>query len=59
MEGLGFTVESQVPSTRPYTGRYTYRATHVWEFPKIRGTLLGVLIIRIIIFWGLHWGPLI
>ena len=27
-------------------------------FPKIRGTLLGVLIIRIIVFWGLYWGPL-
>ena len=31
----------------------------IWGFPKIRGTLLGVLIIRIIVFWGLHWGPLI
>ena len=28
-------------------------------FPKIRGTILGVLIIRIIVFWGLYWGPLI
>ena len=28
-------------------------------FPKIRGTVLGVLIIRTIVFWGLHWGPLI
>ena len=28
-------------------------------FPKIWGTLLGVPIIRIIIFWGLYWGPLI
>ena len=28
-----------------------------WGFPKIRGTFLGVPIIRIIIFWGLHWGP--
>ena len=30
-----------------------------WGFPEIRGTLLGVPIIRIIIYWGLHWGPLI
>ena len=30
-----------------------------WGFPKIRGTLSGIPIIRIIIFWGLHWGPLI
>ena len=25
--------------------------------PKIRGTFLGVPIIRIILFWGLYWGP--
>ena len=25
-------------------------------FPKIRGTLLGVPIIRTIVFWGLYWG---
>ena len=30
-----------------------------WGFPKIRGTLLGVPVIRIIIFGGLYWGPLI
>ena len=30
-----------------------------WGFPKIRGTLLGVPIIRIIVFGGLYWGPLI
>ena len=28
-------------------------------FPKIRGTILGVPIIRTIVFWGLYWGPLI
>ena len=31
----------------------------IWGFPKIRGTLLGVPIIRTIVFWGLYWGPLI
>ena len=31
----------------------------IWEFPKIRGTLLGVPITRTIVFWGLYWGPLI
>ena len=31
----------------------------IWEFPKIRGTIWGVPILRIIVFWGLHWGPLI
>ena len=29
-----------------------------WEFPKIRGTLFGVPIVRtlIVIFLGLYWG---
>ena len=27
--------------------------------PKIRDTILGVPIIRIIVFWGLYWGSLI
>ena len=31
----------------------------IWEFPEIRGTILGVPIIRTIIFCGLYWGPLI
>ena len=30
-----------------------------WGFPKIRGTILGVPIIRTIVFRGLYWGPLI
>ena len=30
-----------------------------WDFPKIRGTLLGVSIIRTIVFGGPYWGPLI
>ena len=29
----------------------------LWEFPKIKGTFLGVPILRIIIFWVLYWGP--
>ena len=28
----------------------------MWGFPKIRGTILGVLIFRIIVYWGLYWG---
>ena len=28
-------------------------------FPKLGSTFLGVPIIRIIIYWGLYWGPLI
>ena len=31
----------------------------IWGFPKIRGTLLGVTIIRLVVFWGLFWGPLV
>ena len=30
-----------------------------WGFPKIRGTIMGVPIIRIIVYWGLYWGTLI
>ena len=30
-----------------------------WGFPKIRGTILGVPIIKTIVFWVLYWGPLI
>ena len=35
----------------------TEPAAHIWGFPKIRGIILGVPIIRIIIYWGLYWGP--
>ena len=31
---------------------------HKWGFPKIRGPYLGVLMIRILVFWGLFWVPL-
>ena len=30
----------------------------MWEFPKIRATLFGVLIIRILLFEVLYQGPL-
>ena len=30
--------------------------TGIWEFPKIGGTILGVPIIRTLVFWGLYWG---
>ena len=29
------------------------------EVPEIRGTILGVPIMSIIVFWGAYWGPLI
>ena len=28
-----------------------------WGFPKIRGTILGVPILRTIVYLGLYWGP--
>ena len=31
----------------------------IWGFPKVRGTILGVLTIGMVVFWGLYWGPLI
>ena len=31
---------------------------YIWEFPKIRGTLFGVLIIRILLFKVLYLDPL-
>ena len=31
----------------------------IWGFPKRRGTILGVPIIRTIVFRGLYWGLLI
>ena len=33
--------------------------SRMWGFPKIRGTILGVPIIRTIVFWALYWGSLI
>ena len=30
----------------------------IWEFPKVRSTFFGKdPVIRIIVYWGLHWGP--
>ena len=26
-------------------------------FPKLGGTILGVPLIRTMVFWGLYWGP--
>ena len=41
------------PSSKPVTPKLT------WEFPKIRGTSFGALIIvRILLFRVLYWGPL-
>ena len=29
----------------------------MWGFPRIMGTFLVVPIIRIMVYWGLYWGP--
>ena len=46
-------MKSPSKSTRKF-----FDASHV-GFPKIRGTFLGVPIIRTIVYWGLYWGPFI
>ena len=38
--------------------RRTSDLRNMWGFPRIRGTIMGVPIIRIIVFGGLYWGPL-
>ena len=40
-----------------YTAVPVFKETTIWGFAKIRGTILGVPVIRIIVFWGLYWGP--
>ena len=46
-------------SLRPGRLGATRRPAEVkWEVPKIKGTFLGVPIIRTIMCWGLYWGPL-
>ena len=34
-------------------------SSSIWGFPKIRGTFLGIPIIRTIVYWGRNWGSLI
>ena len=40
------------------TGHYYVLYVQIWEFPKIRGTVLGVPILRTIVFGALYWVPL-
>ena len=35
------------------------RVRWIWGLPKVRDTVLGVLIIRTIVYLGIYWGPLI
>ena len=52
-------MDSRLGTLIPATLKLKLSLNPKWEFPKIRGTLLGVPIIRIIVFWGLYLGPLI
>ena len=42
------------------TAHVTYRGIKSGYIgvPKIRCTFLGVPLIKIIVYWGLYWGPL-
>ena len=42
----------------PASGQKGRVAAHKWGFPKNRGSLLRVPIIRTVVSWGLYWGPL-
>ena len=44
---------------KPLCGLWLGDLDQIWGFPKIRGTIMGVPIIRIIVYWGLYWGALI
>ena len=46
----------------PTNAKELHVGSHVWIqvlqiLPEIRGTILGVPIVRIILFWGLFWSP--
>ena len=45
-----------MPTTLQRTPSCNLVPVLIWGFPKIRGTFLGVLILRIIVFGGLYWG---
>ena len=57
-KGVGFRVYQDL-SRQNFCQHHLIVATHKWGFPKIKGTFLGVPIMRAIVFWGLYWGPLI
>ena len=46
-----------VGSWGPGGSTWKLHSSFIWVVPKIRGTILGVPITRIIVFWGLYWGP--
>ena len=50
---------AQGPGLHGRLGFGSLLVCRIWGFPKIRGTFLGVPIVRIIIFLDLYWGPLV
>ena len=53
------TTEPETATSNPCLKTDPKAPRTIWGFPKILGTLLGVPVIRTIVFWGLYWGPLI
>ena len=53
----GQTAWIYLPARKERIPSYSYSSR--WGFPRTGGTILGVLILRIIIYWGLNWGPTI
>ena len=51
-------IEPPCGSAPKHASCFTMRIRFMWEFPQIRGTILGDPIIRTIVFWGLYWVPL-
>ena len=51
-------LDAKAGSENPH-GFYLGLRISRWGVPKIRGTILKVLVIRIMVFGGLHWGTLI
>ena len=41
------------------TARVVAGSERFWGFPKVSGSCMEVSRIRIIVFWGPYWGPLI
>ena len=50
---------NRLPQTLKAPLHLTAQGCNSWVISKIRGTFLRVPIMRTLVFWGLHWGPLI
>ena len=58
LRASGFRLAELEPQ-RTYLGAVPrFQVGYLRGFPKIRGTFLGVPIMRTIVYWVLYWGPL-